>query len=136
MNLSKDYTFINSSGTAIDASSLDVSFDSVVLEMEITPKKNLYITTSLIGKDNIAEGYQIAGIVVEPETIEVTGNAELLEGLTSVQLEAIDITGQSENVFVPELNILAPDGITLLGVGTGTASVLVQIEEIMSEAVF
>ncbi len=134
VNLPKEYTFIDSNGSAIDASALDVSFDSIVLEMKITPKKDLLISPSLLGQDAIKEGYQISGVVVEPNTIEVTGDAELLEGLTSVQLEAIDITGQFENVFVQDLKILIPDGITLLGVES--ASVLVQIEEKMSEVVF
>ena len=135
VNLPKEYTFIDSSGSAIDVSSLDVSIDSVVMKMSISPKKTLLISPTVLGQDGIKEGYQIADIVADPSTVVVTGDAELLEGLTSVQLEGIQIAaGQYENVFMQDLKIQVPAGITILGVDT--ASVLVQIEEIMSEKEF
>lgn len=134
VSLSKEYTLIDSNGTALDASSLDVSLDSVVLDMDINPKKEVLISAHLLGEDKIADGYQVSDIVIEPVTIEITGDAELLEGLTSVKLEPIDITGQSENVLMPALKIVIPEGITLLG--SEFASLLVEIEEKMSEASF
>ena len=135
VNVPKEYTFIDSTGSAIEASALKVSFDSVVLKMSITPKKTLLISPTVLGQDGIKEGYQIADIVADPSTVVVTGDAELLEGLTSVQLEGIQIAaGQYENVFMQDLKIQVPTGITVLGVDT--ASVLVQIEEIMSEKEF
>ena len=135
LNMSREYTFIDKNGSAIDSSPLKVSYDSVALEMQITPTKNLLITPTILGGDGIKEGYHITDTVVQPETIEVTGEAELLEGLTSVQLDAIEIAaGQYENVFMQGLKIQPPDGITLLG--PDTASVLVKIEEQMSETVF
>ena len=130
----KEYTFIDKNGSAIDASSLEVSFDSVVLEMGITPKKSVLITPLLFGQDKIKEGYQISDVTIEPSTVEVTGNAELMEGLTSVQLLGIDITGAFENVLMQDLDIQVPEGITLLG--TSKASLLVEIEEIMAEKSF
>lgn len=135
VSLTKDYTFIDSNGSAIDPSALDVSFDSVAIEMSITPVKNLLIIPKLLGQENIKEGYQITSIKVEPDTVQVTGVAELLEGLTSVSLEGIQIAAeQYENVFMQEIKIQAPDGITLLG--AETATVHVQIEEQMSEKIF
>ena len=135
INVPKEYTFIDSSGSAVDSSALYVSYDSVVLDMSITPKKTLLISPKVLGQDGIKPGYQIAEIVADPSTVVVTGDAELLEGLTSVQLEGIQIAaGQFENVFMQDLKIQVPTGITILGVDT--ASVLVQIEEIMDERDF
>lgn len=134
INLPKEYTLIDKSGSAIDASSLIISHNEVLLEMVITPKKTLKITAALLGEDKIAEGYEIIDISVEPETIEVTGAAEWLEGLTSLPLEAIDLTGHFESIFIQELKILPIDYIELLG--AKTASVLIEIGEKMSEVIF
>jgi YbbR domain-containing protein len=134
VNLTKAYTFVDSNGTAIDASALKVSFDSVALKMDITPTKEVLLSPSILGQDDIMEGYEIADIIVDPENVMVTGEAEALEGLTSIKLEPIDITDQFENVFVQELNILAPDGVTVLDIES--ASVLVKIQEQMSQVQF
>ncbi len=134
VNTTKAYTFIDSNGTAIDASALDISIDSVALRMDITPTKEVLISPSILGQDDIMEGYEIADIIVEPENVMITGETDSLEGLTSIKLEPIDITGQSENVFIQELNILTPDGVTVLDVEN--ASLLVKIQEKMSQVQF
>ncbi len=134
INTSKGYTFVDVNGTAIDASALDISIDSVALRMDITPTKQVLLSPSILGQDDIMEGYEISEIVIEPENVMITGEEDALEGLTFIKLEPIDITGQSENVFVQELNILAPDGVTVLDVEK--ASLLVKIQEKMKQVSF
>ena len=134
ISLLRSYTFIDNSGSAIDSSSLDISSDSVLLEMSITPKKWLYITPVLLGEDKLKDGYEITEIEVEPEMVEVTGTAELLEGRTSLPTEPIDLTGHWDNIQISELKILIPEDIKLLGIDS--SAVLIVIEETMTQGSF
>lgn len=135
ISLSKDYTFIDKNGIAIDDTTpLTISTDSVVLDMPITPIKKLMVSPVLLGEDKIAEGYYISGIEIVPDMVDVTGTPELLEEMSSLLTEPINLTGHFDNVHIPELKILRPDGLNLLEVES--AAILISIDERMSESKF
>lgn len=59
---------------------------------------------------------------------------ELLEGLTSLPSEVIDIAGKSEDVYTT-IQMLVPDGIKMLSSDT-TVSLIIRIREIMEKTTF
>jgi len=70
---------------------------------------------------------------VYPDTVEVTGSAELLEGLTSLPGEVIDIAGKTEDVYTT-IKLLVPEGVQMLTVNS--VNLIVRIREIMEKATF
>ncbi len=104
--------------------------------MSIYPRKQLMIIAEncITGMDKLPEGYQVEDIEIYPETVEITGTAERLEGLTSLPSEVIDIAGKSEDVYTT-IQLLVPDGITLTS-GTDTVSLIIRISEIIEKTVF
>jgi YbbR domain-containing protein len=59
-----------------------------------------------------AEGYIVTGVEVNPESITVTGKEDVIGSLwRSVQLEAVDVSGASEQV-VQQKPIPLPEGVT------------------------
>ncbi len=130
-----NYDFKNSDGDVVEASALTISTDAVLLEMDITPIKQLYIVPGVLGEDLIAEGYEVVRREVQPETIEVTGTPTALEGVVSATTESINLDGLSENTHVQGLKILLPEGLSIIG-GIETADVLIVIQEKMAVAQF
>ncbi len=135
ISLTKQYIFTDSDSNEIDATPLTVSTDSILLEMSITPIKELYIVPEFIGKNELRTGYKIASTEVQPETMKVTGLPEILEGLVTLSTLHIDLVDRFEDIYFSELKLNLPDGITLLD-GIDTVAVSIVIEEEMSEVDF
>lgn len=136
LELPREITLVDDEDNIITSDTLATNIDSVMFEMSILPRKEIQVLgeNCVSGADKLPEGYQIDGkIEVYPETVEVTGSAELLEGLTSLPSEVIDIAGKTEDVYTT-IKLLVPDGITMLS--TDTVSLIVRISEIMEKAIF
>lgn len=131
----KEIVLIDSEGNTIDSDTLTTSIDSAMFEMSIQPRKEIQILweNCVSGADKLPEGYQVDKVEIFPSSIEVTGNDDLLEGLTSLPSEVIDIAGKSEDIYTT-LKLLAPEGVTLLTVDT--ISLIIRISEIMEKAAF
>ena len=133
--LPREISLADAEGNIIDTDTVTTSVDSAMFEMSILPRKEIQILgeNCISGADKLPSGYQVEKIEVYPSTVEVTGSSELLEGLTSLPSEVIDIAGKSEDVYT-SIKLLAPAGVTLLS--TDTVSLIVRISEIMEKAVF
>ncbi|MGI6224940.1 MAG: YbbR-like domain-containing protein [Peptococcales bacterium] len=89
-----------------------------------TPSKTVPVKPVLEGKP--APGYQIARILVEPETVKILGQFNKLDTIDRVQTLPIMLSDVKENV-VREVNLSIPSGVTLL-YGT-KVKVIIQVEE-------
>ena len=58
----------------------------------------------------LAEGYEITGVTVEPQTVYIAGALENIETIESVTLEAIDLDGAAGDTVV-EASVRLPDGV-------------------------
>lgn len=89
-------------GEAVNSSQLRTTYqsiliDTVTVEADVYPQKALPIdvTGAYIGEP--AEGYEVTDVTVQPETVLVAAQADVLEQLSAVVLDApIDITGATE----------------------------------------
>ena len=59
-----------------------------------------------------ASGYRLLNVSVEPPSVLVEGQPEVVNALTRLQTEPIDITGLTES-FVQQVSLALPDGIAL-----------------------
>ena len=90
---------LDNSGNPISSSLINRSASSVSLTMEIFPTKELEISTAtddiLLGQ--VADGYIIEAITVQPRTITVAAEQELLDSLDMLVIEPIEIDSPSQS---------------------------------------
>ena len=66
-----------------------------------------------MGQDALAANYEVVDIVATPAEVQVAGDPEDLEKLSSISLEQIDVSGMSASVLETVL-LEVPDGVILL----------------------
>ncbi|MEA5002426.1 MAG: CdaR family protein [Christensenella sp.] len=85
---------------------------SVIVEMPVYPKKLVAIDTTAIQNTTtgLAAGYKITNVSVEPASINLAGDMELLEAISSVTLDTITLDNASGDMIV-EASVKLPDGV-------------------------
>ena len=126
--------FYNRQGQVASVSGLQLSTDQVEVTIPINESAdfaNKVITADIIGQ--VAPGYRVLGVTVEPPSVLVTGRPTQLALPFRVQTEPIDITGLTET-FQDQVSLILPEGISLDSVTEIT--VTVQIEPFSSTKIY
>lgn len=91
---------------------------TVTIDVEqIVQSREFPVATALQGQ--LAPGYRVAAISVEPRIIQVTGSEEVLDSITELLLEPMDVAGASNDItrtvrIRPIANtILAREGVSV-----------------------
>jgi len=90
---------------------------------ENTHNKTVSITPNIKGKPQ--EGYHVSRVVLDPDTVKITGSYDVLSQIYQVNTAPIDITGITEN-YSTQVALVPPEGANLLY--EPVVKVLVQIE--------
>lgn len=126
--------FYDRQGRVASVSGLQLSADQVEVTIPINESAdfaNKVITADVIGQ--VAPGYRVLGVTVEPSSVLVTGRPTQLALPFRVQTEPIDITGLTET-FQDQVSLILPEGISLDSVTEIT--VTVQIEPFSSTKIY
>ncbi|MBI2913466.1 MAG: hypothetical protein HYY03_06060 [Chloroflexi bacterium] len=91
------------------------------------------ITVSPDVAGNPAPGYNVAGVSVTPAVVTVSGARELLDSLSVIRTEEVDITGASGNVS-QRVRLQLPSGASVSG--SVDVSVVVALEAASGQATF
>ncbi len=98
-NTSCTIELLDGDGNIIPSSLLNRSASSVSISMEIYPTKDLEVSTAtddiLLGQ--VADGYIIEAITVQPRTITVAADEELLDSLDNLVIDPIEIDSPSQS---------------------------------------
>jgi len=96
------YVLQDVSGVEISAGMLNLSSSSVSVSVDIYPTKDLPVSTDLANAvtGQPAEGYVVQSVTMQPETITVAADAELLEGLTDLMIQPVSVDGMSQSFTV------------------------------------
>jgi len=102
--------------------------------VKLSPRENKLVDVVAVTRGVPTEGYEIVETAVEPKQIEISGAAEVIKNLDSVDTQIIDVTGRMKT-FTKEV------GIGLLGHHVETLQqqsvlVTVHIEEKIVSQVF
>jgi len=92
---------------------------------ENTHNKTVSITPNIKGAPE--EGFRVSRVVLDPETVKITGSYDTLSQIYQVNTAPIDITGIKEN-YSTQVALVPPEGANLLY--QPVVKVLVQIEAI------
>lgn len=122
---------MTASPTAYDAEGNvvnNVTFSSSELSVKISmdDMKSVRIAVDTTGRP--AEDYQVTGLYLSPETIDVAGSEEALSGISVIRLPDIDIAGMDSNIIKTfDIGDYLPEGVRIVG-GTDTVTATVTLE--------
>lgn len=106
----------------------NVTFSSSELSVKISmdDMKSVRIAVDTTGRP--AEDYQVTGLYLSPETIDVAGSEEALSGISVIRLPDIDIADMDSNIIKTfDIGDYLPDGVRIVG-GTDTVTATVTLE--------
>lgn len=126
-------TMLDESGNQLSTASFVGALPSVVVEIPVLPTKNVPINQSSITVTNIKQGYEVTGVTVQPNNIQIAGSAALLEQIDEVQLQTLNADGADRSVLLAG-HLQAIEGIKFLT--TETINIYVQITELQTQRTF
>ena len=85
--------------------------------------KAVPITVPIVG--TVPEGYEVKATSATPTQLTVTGREELIDTITDIQTESVDISGATETIQ-GTYNLVLPSGINS---NTSTVRVKVEIQK-------
>ncbi len=88
---------------------------NVQVSVPIYPTKYLSLKPNVVGTPE--DGYELVEVTVRPERVRIAGKQELLDTITELTLEELDITDSINNTLVSR-NILDTDGLIFLDLET------------------
>lgn len=93
------YALFDTSGEEISQEMLNLSSSSVSVSVDIYPTKDLPVSTDLanVVTGQPAEGYVVQSVTMQPETVTVAAEAELLSGLTELMIQPVSVEGMSQS---------------------------------------
>ncbi|MFN2207675.1 MAG: YbbR-like domain-containing protein, partial [Candidatus Promineifilaceae bacterium] len=97
------------------ASTVDLELDAQSVQVTVPIEQSAGFAEKIITVDwsgDPAFGYRLLNIGVDPPSVLVEGPPEVVNELTSLQTEPIDITGLTES-FIQQATLALPEGITL-----------------------
>jgi len=93
------YVLLNAAGEEVSQAMLSRSASSITVTNSIYPSRELPVSTDIaeVVSGHPAEGYVVTGVTVQPETITVAADGELLEGIEELLVEPISVEGMTQS---------------------------------------
>ncbi|MBX7253372.1 MAG: hypothetical protein K1X50_15440 [Candidatus Promineofilum sp.] len=126
--------FYDRSGRVASVTGLDLSSQEVTVTIPVEEAAGFadkLVTAVWAGEP--APGYRLLSVTVDPPSILVEGRPALVNRLTSVRTEAIDITGLTQS-FEQAVTLDLPEGVTVDP--EQTVTVRIEIEPILTTSTF
>ena len=95
----EQFVLQDSGGNEISQTLLSLSSSSITVSVGIYPTRELPVSTNFedVLAGQVADGYVIQSVTIQPDTVTVAGDSELLEGLTSLLIEPVSVEGASQS---------------------------------------
>ena len=94
------YVLMDNEGNEISQSMLSRSASSITVMMDVYPQKEIPISDAIadVVTGKVAEGYTITDVTIQPESITVAADQNLLDGITELLIEPVNVEGQSQSI--------------------------------------
>lgn len=95
----EEYTLMDGAGNLISQSMLNRSASSISVNVGVYPTKEIPISTEIssVVMGEPAEGYIVDSISIQPQTISVAAEQELLDRLEELRIQPISVEGRSQS---------------------------------------
>ena len=104
------YDFVDSEGNIIDKKYLTVDYETINVNVTISRQKEVPINVSIINSSGGNEA-KFANVTVNPSTIVIAGNEDVIDAINSIDLASIDVAEMTED-FQNSYPITLPNGVT------------------------
>ena len=93
------YVLLDGEGNEIPQTMLDRSSTSISVSVDVYPTREIPISTELANviTGQPAEGYVVESVSVQPETVVVAADEDLLKNLSELHIEPISVEGLSQS---------------------------------------
>lgn len=98
----EQFVLLDSEGNEVPQEMLERSASSISVSVDVYPTKEIAIDTSLdsVITGQPAQGYQVESVSIQPGTLTVAGEQELLDSIDSLLIEPISVEGASQSFSV------------------------------------
>lgn len=96
------YILLDASGKEVPQAMLERSSTSISASVDVYPTKQLPVSTELanVVTGQVAEGYEVKSVSIQPETITVAAEADLLANLDGLMIEPVSVEGMNQSFAV------------------------------------
>ena len=106
------FVLLDTTGEEISSEMLNLSSSSVSVSVDIYPTRDLPVSTDLanVVTGQPAEGYVVQSVTMQPETITVAADEELLEGMSELMIQPVSVDGMTQS-FTARATITPLSGV-------------------------
>ncbi|MBR1819992.1 MAG: hypothetical protein IJ769_00040 [Clostridia bacterium] len=93
------YTLLDADGNEISQTMLNRSTSSISVSLDIYPYRDIPFTTDVASlvTGQPAAGYVVDSVSIQPESIQVAADQELLDSLTELMIDPVSVNGASQS---------------------------------------
>ena len=127
------FVLLDYTGEEIAQTLLSSSSSSVTVGVEVYPTRELRISTAIedVVQGTPAEGYEVTSVSIQPESVTVAADAQLLDSLTELLIQPVDVDGASQTFSQRTRIVTLTD---FKDISTEQVYVTVNIEEVRASA--
>ena len=127
------FVLLDYSGEEIPQTLLSSSSSSITVGVDVYPTRELPISIAIedVVQGTPAEGYEVTGVSIQPQSVTVAADKQLLESLTELLIQPVDVEGASQT-FSQRTRIVALNDF--MDISTEQVYVTVTIEEVRATA--
>lgn len=103
------YTFKDKDGNQVDKTFLQVDVETIDVTVIVAKEKTVPLAISVVNSSGGTDS-AFCTAKVEPETIRITGNAEVLDAINAIDLGVIDVAERTED-FETSVSVVLPNGV-------------------------
>ena len=127
------FTLFDYNGEEIPQTLLSSSSSSVTVGVDVYPTRELPVSNDIadVVQGTPAEGYEVTSVTIQPEVVTVAADAELLDSLTELLIQPVDVTDANQT-FSQRARISSLTDFK--NISTEQVYVTVNIEEVQQSA--
>ena len=127
------FTLFDYNGEEIPQMLLSSSSSSVTVGVDVYPTRELPVSNDIadVVQGTPAEGYEVTSVTIQPEVVTVAADAELLNGLTELLIQPVDVADANQT-FSQRARISSLTDFK--NISTEQVYVTVNIEEVQQSA--
>jgi YbbR domain-containing protein len=93
------FVLLDHDGSEVPQALLKRTSTSVTVSVDVYPKKELPVSNKIADavKGSVADGFEVTGITIQPETATVAAAPDVLEGLTELLVEPVALNGARQS---------------------------------------
>jgi len=115
-------------GNVVDGVDLSEKYINVIIPINLSKAVPLKLTATGVPQ----EGYTVTDILWEPQSLNLMGNAETLNGIKEIILPVVNIENASDDVKASyKMEDILPDGVWVKDYAVNTVEVTIKIERIV-----